>query len=138
MTKPNPCGHHRPCRLEHNEHMQSRPQDCNQRGEDRLIKEVIKDIDYKEGWVFEYEPGDYPQLLITTRLPNARGPGIVEFTAKRLIPEDLIQSAAHVTAWVKLMIVGIEFHEIDENFRYKGELVHDPHQVKIVTEETTP
>ena len=109
-------------------------------------EQVIKDIDYKPGWSFEYKPGvsvgsqeAWPMLHITARVPNARGPGEIEFVVKRLIPDFVMaDSAAMLLEWVKTQIQGAEFHEVDEFFKYKGRLVDDPHQVKFIPKPRPP
>lgn len=108
------------------------------------IAQVIKDIAYKQGWTFEFKDSScaetheheqqaWPTLHITARVPNARGEGEIEFTVKRLIPDFVLKdSAAILVSWVKTQIQGVEFHEVDEFFKYKGKLVDDPHQVKFI------
>lgn len=103
-------------------------------------EQVIKDISYKRGWSFTFKDGKsvgaqqaWPMLHITAVVPNARGEGEIEFVIKRLIPDFVMNdSAAMLLEWVKTQIMGAEFHEIDEFFKYKGALVDDPHQVKFI------
>lgn len=97
------------------------------------LDQIIRDCTYKPGWSFDYEPGVHPFLLITARVPNSRGPGEIEFTIKRLIPDDTrTLSAAQVCNWVKTMVIEAEVHEVREFFMYQGVVVDDPHQLRII------
>jgi hypothetical protein len=97
------------------------------------LEGIIKSCSYKPGWSFDYEPGVHPFLLITARVPNSRGPGEIEFTIKRLIPDDTrTLSAAQVCNWVKTMVIEAEVHEVREFFKYQGVVVDDPHQLRII------
>jgi hypothetical protein len=100
------------------------------------LREAIADCAYKEGWSFGFEPGDFPMLLLTANVPNSRGPGRIEFTVKRLIPSYVLWgSELVITHWVKAMIIEAEVHEVREFFRYKGELVDDPHTFRLVSDD---
>jgi hypothetical protein len=100
------------------------------------MEEVIWDCTYKPGWSFDYEPGEFPMLLIHARVENSRAPGHIEFTVKRLVPDTLRGgSASAIANWVKLMVTEAEVHEVREFFKYKGVVVDDPHKLKIIPPE---
>lgn len=48
---------------------------------------------------------------------------------KQIIPNSILESRNEKTflRWLKYVIDTIEHHEIDEWFRFRGELVNDPH-----------
>jgi hypothetical protein len=103
------------------------------------MEEIIKDCGHKPGWSFGYEPGVYPLLLIHARVPNSRGPGDIEFTVKRVIPDYVrkLGSAAAIVQWVKEMVIEAEIHEVREFFSYKGKIFDDPHALKIIAPDPT-
>lgn len=102
------------------------------------LRRTILACEYKPGWSFDLESGDFPMLLITANVPNSRGPGRIEFTVKRLIPDYVRRgSDAIITEWVKSMVIEAEVHEVREFFRYKGKLVDDPHTFMLIDEPPT-
>lgn len=96
--------------------------------------QIIKDCTYKPGWTFDYEPGEWPMLLITARVPNSRGEGEIEFTIKRVIPDHVrkLGSAAGICEFIKTCVIEAEVHEVREFFMYQGIVVDDPHKLKII------
>jgi hypothetical protein len=98
------------------------------------MEEIIKDCEHRPGWSFDYEPGIYPLLLIHARVQNSRGPGDIEFTVKRVIPNYVrrLGSAAAIVQWVKEMVIEAEIHEVREFFKYKGKVFDDPHELKVI------
>lgn len=112
-------------------------------------KEFFENFSYKPNWVFEFRPEvDFmltDRVFITMHVPDSRKPlpeptpldlmmgkrTVVSMVpvSKNVIldPWDGEERAKDLLRW---HIREMEDHEIDEWFRYKGELPFDPHKEK--------
>jgi hypothetical protein len=103
------------------------------------LEEEIGNLKYKPGWKFALSDYGYGDTLeITGQVYDSQAEDLtpVTFVMSRLIPESVTSSAGSFTAWVKTLLMGAEYHELCEFFRYKGELVDDPHKSTKVVKGT--
>lgn len=108
----------------------------------------FKNFSYKPNCEFDYTHDidfDRHRLVITMRVPDSRRPlPKSEFDVmgrKQVIPLVPINKTVMLGPWhgeeyakdhIRFHIRDMEDHEIDEWFRYKGELVFDPHNKEKV------
>lgn len=97
-------------------------------------KEFFENFAYKPNWRFDLEDwGHELRLRIQMRVPNSR-----VSDESGVHPPTLVSKAVLLDSWMgeeyaknytRAVIQNMENHEIDEWFRYKGELPFDPHEV---------
>jgi hypothetical protein len=103
------------------------------------LEEEISNLKYKPGWKFaltDYGYGDALEIIGCAYDSRALAPTPIEFVMSRLVPASVTSSVDSFTAWVKTLLMEAEFHELREFFRYKGELVDDPHKSTKVMKGT--
>lgn len=93
---------------------------------------------YKPGYRLFYEPticpGTVRVVVETALLPNSRT-GQDRTEARIRVQHAVTVDLAHCTtqrvlAAVEAMLIGLESHEAQEWFRYRGQLVTDPHSLQ--------
>lgn len=109
--------------------------------------EFFENFSYKPNWHFDYQlklDFDEHKVMITMRVPDSRAPtpDPVHFPmgARQTIPLIPISKEVnlpeewygedHAKEYIRFHIRDMEDHEMDEWFRYKGELPFDPHKRK--------
>lgn len=109
-------------------------------------EQFFKDFSYKPNWEFDYQyqpDFDDQKVFITMRVPDSRRPlpeptPLDNLMGKRtVIPAVPINKTvmlgpfhgeAYAKDYIRHHIIDMEIHEVDEWFRYQGELVFDPHK----------
>lgn len=106
-------------------------------------KEFFDDFKHKPNWEFHYEYlinyNDH-KLVMVMYVPNSRVPlpepevgphrqrqNVPLIPITQSIMLDVWFGEEHAKSYLRFLIDGMENHEIDEWFRYKDELVFDPH-----------
>ena len=109
--------------------------------------EFFENFSYKPNWHFDYKlevDFDVHKVIITMQVPDSRKsvpePDHFQMGARQTIPLVPISKVIvlpddwygedHAKEYIRLQIRDMEDHEIDEWFRYKGELPFDPHKQK--------
>lgn len=113
-------------------------------------EDFFKNFSYKPNWEFDYAHDidfDRKRVVITMRVPDSRAPlpdvEQLRWGVRKTIPLVPITKSVRLDPWhgeeyakhlMRSHIREMEDHEIDEWFRYKGELVFDPHKEKMSSE----
>jgi hypothetical protein len=93
------------------------------------LRSIIEDHGYKPGWTFDAYLGAHEgvHLAIAAHFPDTYGNGDIDVQVERFVPRVARRDADHFLDWLLEQCERIEVHEAREFFRYKGELVSDPH-----------
>lgn len=107
-------------------------------------EQFFKDFSYKPNWEFDYiheVDWDIQKVVITMRVPDSRRPvPEAEFDVmgrRQVIPMVPVSKTVilgrfageqYAKDYIRHHIIDMEIHEVEEWFRYKGELVFDPHK----------
>lgn len=91
--------------------------------------EWISEIKYKPGWEFTHQFKEWGHVMdIHATVPHAVTLEPMTFLFSRVIPIGVESDEALFLKWAKAILVEAEVHELDEFFRFRGELVNDPHK----------
>lgn len=96
---------------------------------------VLRDISYKSNFSFTlYNNPVYGweshTLVIKAVVPDSRNPGNMTTVMKTLvIAPDAFESIEAFVSYMERQIQMFEMHESQEWFKFKGELVNDPHRI---------
>lgn len=103
------------------------------------MAQVVADFTYKPGVRLELEEDrvrkPYGSILrvhvdtVDTRRLPAINP--LELAHQTVVPEECYISEKFAKSFVRQCIRNMELHEMDEWLRYRGELLHDPHDGKV-------
>jgi hypothetical protein len=101
-------------------------------------------LSYKKGWFYTYEPGNggkpyttgvRDKVVIHAEVEDSRDPGTrVKFMMRRVIPNVVRNDQRMFIDWVHDITIEAEMHEVNEFFRFAGELLYDPHKTVRVNE----
>jgi hypothetical protein len=102
-----------------------------------ILPDVISEMKYKPGWHFDmgYHSGQRYSLVINAEVLHSATLKPVTFVMRRLIPRVALADEGTFLSWAEDVIAEAEIHEVREFFRYKGELVDDPHKSVPVGQE---
>lgn len=101
------------------------------------LQGIISDISYKPGWHFSMEYNNagaareadrWHSLVISAEVLHSATFEPVTFVFRRIIPRVAQVDVTAFLSWAEDVIAEAEIHEMREFFRYKGELVNDPHK----------
>jgi hypothetical protein len=95
--------------------------------------QITSVLSYKPGWFYTFEPGVRDKVVIHAKVEDSHQPGVmVNFKMGRVIPSVVRNSTQAFVDWVHDITIEAEIHEVNEFFRFAGELLYDPHRVTPV------
>lgn len=95
----------------------------------RKINDLLADVGYRPGWEFSTYEDEYegPHIRIVATLINGYDTNITtDIGVNSPLPP--FETEKEFLRWLSWRLRRIESHESREFFRYKGQLVSDPHQ----------
>lgn len=93
---------------------------------------ILDRIGYARGFEFEVEhiPDEGVTLYVICHTEDSRHPGRpIEIHHPTVIPDEYLNDDRAMVSFIRQCLIRLAIHEIDEWFRFDGELVNDPHGV---------
>ena len=88
---------------------------------------AVSKIKYKPGWSFHHVNDEWGHTMrIMALVPHSVTLEPTLFQFVRIIPP--LPDETAFKGWMRVILKEAELHELDEFFRFDGELVNDPHK----------
>lgn len=91
---------------------------------------IFDEVSLPKGhWLTAETEGDQVVLNVHVNCENSRSPGqMIEVVHPTVIPDAAIGDEIYMLSFIRHCLITLAIHEVDEWFRYRGELVNDPHR----------
>lgn len=93
------------------------------------LEDMLEQVTVPHGMKFAVvDEGGKTVLQIRCRSRDSRNPKRwIEVVHPTVVPSEAYISRTHMLAFIRFCLQQLALHEVDEWFRYRGVLVHDPH-----------